>query len=716
MADATALQQQIFTAYDRLCKARQLTPRAAQRTMILAISEQALAAAEAATERPILVVEGPTGTGKTVAYLLGAIPIAQALGLKVVVATATVALQEQLIERDIPDLQQHTGLKFSVAIALGRSRFVCINHLQQYAGEAIAQPSLLPDLMSSAAIWHYRPTADDLTQVRQLYAHWQQQRWDGCRDSLDPPPSESLWQQLTTDSERCIGSRCSNAVGCPFRAAREGLHEADVIVANHDLVLANLAIDAGILPPLAKTLLIFDEGHHLANKAMRQFQGELPLQQFQKEVTQLAKWLAATGEELPTPTPALVQAIRELAPLADDSLNGSRHLLTALRSWSFDAAESSGGTQNTAPRERLQRMVAGELPDPLRQLAATLREPVQALARIATQLRSAVTETLDRDDLDPQKRSRLESALPATAIAGNRLSAALRLLDYSADADAEGDVPHARWFRDSGDELWLLASPITAAPLLQQQIWQQVGAAVITSATLTALGSFDRIARACGLTGERTRFLQLPSPFDYAQRATLTIAAMRSQPHQEAHFLSEVVAQLSERIDPKEGTLVLFTSHRMMQQVAEQLPPALREQLRVQGTQSKQRLLRDHQTAIDNGSGSTLFGVASFAEGIDLRGDYCRHVVIVRLPFSPPDSPIEATQADYLKRRGIDPFMRLTLPATSLKLIQACGRLLRTESDYGRVTILDRRLVTKAYGQQLLAALPPFRLDVEPLT
>jgi len=173
-----------------------------------------------------------------------------------------------------------------------------------------------------------------------------------------------------------------------------------------------------------------------------------------------------------------------------------------------------------------------------------------------------------------------------------------------------------------------------------------------------------------------------------------------------------LITHLEDLLDPAEATLVLFSSRRQMIAVADAVSADLRKRLLAQGDFSHAEIVRRHREAVDAGQGSVIFGLASFAEGLDLPGDYCRHVVIAKLPFAVPDNPLQSAQAEWLEARGFNPFKAMTLPDTSLRLIQACGRLLRTEQDSGRVTILDRRLVTKFYGRQLLDSLPPFRREI----
>jgi ATP-dependent DNA helicase DinG len=248
--------------------------------------------------------------------------------------------------------------------------------------------------------------------------------------------------------------------------------------------------------------------------------------------------------------------------------------------------------------------------------------------------------------------------------------------------------------------------------LLYEQLWQRCLAAVVTSATLAPMSDFATFRLRSGLP-EDSLWACLPSPFDYAGSASLTVPAMRSDPGNPAAHTQELIALLPGRLDADEATLVLFSSRQQMLAVFDGLPGTWRARILCQDDLPRVALLDEHRKRVDAGSGSVVFGLASMAEGVDLPGEYCSHVVIAKLPFPVPDSPMEAALAEWITSQGKNPFREIVLPDTALRLIQACGRLLRSEQDSGRITLMDRRVVTKSYGKQLLSALPPYRLVVE---
>jgi len=261
------------------------------------------------------------------------------------------------------------------------------------------------------------------------------------------------------------------------------------------------------------------------------------------------------------------------------------------------------------------------------------------------------------------------------------------------------------------DDIEVNASPILAASTLRRNLWQRAYGVLLCSATLTALGRFERLRSRAGLP-ENTHCQVVPSPFDYAKAGLLRVPDLKVEPSDSAAHSAAISAVLPELLEASQGSLVLFSSRRQMQEVFEALPVEFAERILLQGAKSKQKILEAHRERIENGQPSVLFGLASFAEGIDLPGALCEHVVIAKIPFAVPDEPVEATLAEWIKASGGNPFMQISVPDASLKLIQACGRLIRSENDSGTITLLDRRLLTRPYGKAILASLPPFRREL----
>lgn len=206
-----------------------------------------------------------------------------------------------------------------------------------------------------------------------------------------------------------------------------------------------------------------------------------------------------------------------------------------------------------------------------------------------------------------------------------------------------------------------------------------------------------------------SEYLRVMSPFDFQNKGRLLIPDMTAEPNQVEQHTKEIVAYLNDNIDVDGASLVLFSSRRQMEEVAQAVSDVIKDIMLIQGEQSKRVILDSHKARIDDGKGSLLFGLASFAEGVDLPGNYLTSVYIAKIPFAVPDDPVEATLAEWIQKRGGNPFMEITIPDASLRLVQATGRLLRSEKDAGDIHILDKRLKTKRYGSQLIQSLPPYR-------
>ena len=265
--------------------------------------------------------------------------------------------------------------------------------------------------------------------------------------------------------------------------------------------------------------------------------------------------------------------------------------------------------------------------------------------------------------------------------------------------------------RTDDEDLLLASAPIVAAEHLIERIWSHAFGAVLTSATLRSLGRFEPFLAAAGLP-EETVCAELPSPFDYPRLGVLRVPAMRSDGGDRDAHTAEVGRLLPDLVGSNQAALVLFTSWRQMRDVFEAMPRSLRDDILMQGQHSRQYILDSHRSRVDDGARSIIFGLASFGEGIDLPGGYVSHVIIVKLPFAVPDDPMALAQAEWVESRGGNAFMEVSVPEASLRLTQACGRLIRSEQDQGAITLLDRRIVSRRYGQAMLAALPPFSREI----
>ena len=695
-------KQIIQQAYSKFLAAKELKPRYGQKLMIAEIARTLGSITQDEEERRassshICVIEAGTGTGKTVAYLLAALPIAKAFNKRLVLATATVALQEQVVLKDLPELLRFSELNFQFRLAKGRGRYLCLAKLDKILSAEDDSPfiSLYEDEqsgISTAETKLYSTMMSDLSHGK----------WDGDRDNWEEEIEQPTWQRVTTDHRQCTGRKCSFVRNCAFFKAREELDDADCIVANHDLVLADLALGGGaILPAPEDTIYIFDEGHHLPEKALNHFAAHT-------RYRSTIRWLGQSEGQWPAIAEAVSDAsyFMQLAAPLEGTLKQVRSLLEA-HLYIVQSMTSEVDREQFSPRLRFPE---GIVPAELEALAVQLQSAFSELVLLLGKLNKELNVLLD-DDYPAVPRVDLENVLPVIATWLNRAEANLTLWTSYADTKVDKQFPYARWislleFNELSD-FELVSSPILASRALRKDLWSRCFGAVVTSATLAALNSFDRFKYRAG-TYDDSCYAVVPSPFDYQNKAELSVPEQAIEANKPQEHTDNIVTLLPGLLENTTGALVLFSSRKQMQEVFESLPRDFRKKLLMQGVESKQALVRKHKARIDEGKESVLFGLASFAEGVDLPGDYCSHVVIAKIPFAVPDDPIEAALAEWIEASGGNAFMQITVPDAAVRLVQACGRLLRTETDTGRVSILDKRLLTKRYGRALLDSLPPF--------
>jgi ATP-dependent DNA helicase DinG len=691
-----SIKETIQQGYRQFLKSRDLKPRLGQKQMIAAIANS-LGHSDA--DKRLAVIEAGTGTGKTVGYLLSALPIARAKEKTVVVATGTIALQEQLILKDIPDLLEACDWDYQVALVKGRGRYVCNMRLEQCLDAIKSKEAglfLFEDEMP------FNPNAQSEALYQELSAALGNNSWDGDRDAWDSRIPDADWQTLTVDHRQCTGRRCQFVDQCPFFKARAELEEADCIVANHDLVMADLALGGGaILPPPEDCIYIFDEGHRLGETAVKHFGAQC-------RINTTLNWLERLPKQLKGQTPIFEKdkTIIEMLPRIESGANEIMALLTTCY------PQFQAYLDNLEDDRQLYRFPQGDVGEGIRELAQNISALTSRWIGRVELLRDTLNEVLtDRDYAVPIPDIELfYQQVGSWLTKGENL---LALWDRLKQQLASHAVPIACWLRldDSGSgnlDIAINASPIQATEILREQLWGCCYGAVITSATLRSLGNFNTLKRETGIP-DSAQFLSVAGAFNYAEAATLSVPKDCIEGNAIYEHTDYITDNLADMVESRGGTLVLFSSRRQMDEVYDRLDTDLQQICLVQGKYSNREMVRLHKERVDQGKTSVLIGLASFAEGVDLPGDYCKHVIIAKLPFMVPDDPLHEALSEWIEDKGGNSFFDIALPIASLRLIQACGRLLRTESDTGTVSILDKRLITKRYGAQLIDALPPFR-------
>jgi ATP-dependent DNA helicase DinG len=408
--------------------------------------------------------------------------------------------------------------------------------------------------------------------------------------------------------------------------------------------------------------------------------------------------------------PGKLQALLGEAVVLSHALRASQLDVFAVLKQFRDKAETTNGRGDVSQYVFLRGVVEEGLCDMLRALSHDFNELAGRLGKVADILKECME--IDGGELD---RQQAEVWFPLFGSAHMRALSAMGCCLQFALQDERGIAPNARWltfYENTADmDIMLSASPVLAAAALEERLWDECFAAVLTSATLTALDSFDFLQKRCGLP-ESSSYHRIASPFTYFEAAKLRVPRTGFDPSNNAAHTQAIADLLPKLLTEKAGALVLFSSRRQMLDVLGLLPSAFRAQVLCQDDFTKQELLRLHRETVDRKQTSVIFGLASLAEGIDLPGDYCTHVVIAKIPFPVPTDPVDATLGEWVKEQGRNPFQEISIPEAALRLIQASGRLLRQESDTGTITILDERLVTKFYGKAILDSLPPYEREI----
>jgi ATP-dependent DNA helicase DinG len=619
--------------------------------------QMAEAVARALAEDTALLVEAGTGTGKTLAYLAPAI----ASGRRVVISTGTRTLQDQLANTDVPILERMLGRRVAAVTLKGVSNYLCRRKYQRAIVRGIATAS------ASAAL--------------ERIAAWVQDTESGDRGELAAlADGDAIWEEVTTDAEGRLGPRCPHYDSCFVTRARRRADEAELVLVNHHLFFADLALrgergGARVLP--AYEAVIFDEAHQLEEVITEHFGVALS----SVAIARLARDLR---EQLGARRGSKATFGRDGAA----ELMASQLELAAARLWRRAHDALCAGAPPTASR----------LPLPPEALTGDHGEAYLAVDTALEAIEAHATLRASEACADPDREEEAEHA-DSIARRARRHRDALALLAERPDDDL-GDF--AYWGQLRGERVFLGAAPIDVSHVLRERLLPQAPAVVLTSATISAGGDFSYTRERLGLDEEIADELSVDSPFDFGSQALLYVPRDLPEPASPT-FFAACAKRIAELAAITEGrALALFTSHRALRDVAARLRRDARFELLVQGEAPRGHLL-DAFRARD---GAILCATGSFWEGIDLPGDDLSLLVIDKLPFSPPGDPMAAARIRALERRDLDPFTAYQLPRAAIALKQGIGRLIRRRDDRGIAAVLDRRLVSRGYGKVLFDSLP----------
>jgi ATP-dependent DNA helicase DinG len=577
----------------------------------------------------VLICEAGTGTGKTFAYLVPALLSRR----KVLISTGTRNLQDQLFHRDLPLIRTALEIPVSTALLKGRANYLCRLRLAQVAEDAA---DLAPELRQQLA----------------LVRNWAQTTQSGDIAEVPLPEDAPIWPEVTSTIDNCLGTECAEFQRCHLVAARREAQAAEVVVVNHHVLCADMALkDEGLgeLLPGAECFVI-DEAHQLPDTASSFFGISLSSRQLHDFVvdSESAAYSEAQGV---VELPRRVKAVQRATADVRISLGGD--------------ADRRGHWRELADNVEVQR----------------------ALAELAHKLQ-AVAEALNA--LEGHGKN-----LDACQVRAATLLARLKTLLAAEPADA------VRWFETNGRGFRLHQTPLSVADVLQKHI-RQVGTAwIFTSATLAVGERFDHFAHQIGIENAQTA--RWESPFDYAKQALWFVPRGLPQPS-EPEYNQHVIALAREVIGYSRGrAFLLFTSYRALHETAAGLKGQFDYPLLIQGSAPRAELLARFREL----GNAVLLGTASFWEGVDVRGEALSCVLIDRLPFASPGDPVLAARIDALRQRGGNPFQDYQLPQAVIALKQGAGRLIRDQRDRGVLVVCDPRLLARSYGHTFLASLPP---------
>lgn len=643
-----------------------------------------------------LVAEAGTGIGKTFAYLVPAL----LSGARILISTGTRNLQDQLFGRDLPELSRLLGTRVDVALLKGRANYVCWHHLQRNLEQGRFA------------------RREDIAQLHRI------QRFavaseTGDRSGFPGVPEESpVWAMATSTRENCLGQDCPELARCFLFKARQAAQRADLVVVNHHLFCADLALrDEGVgdLLPTADAL-IFDEAHQLPEIATQFFGASVSsrrLLDFARDTLRVGHADARDAADWTALSQGIEQAVRELrleagppARLDAGGLAGRASLLGAIEACERRVAECAAALDSAAERSRDLERCAGRATELVAQISAW---------RSAASRRSDPGEGLGTGSEEARvvRPDDAVSRQEAAAQSADAVSKEAAVADPDAAISEEAAAaqpadPVVVWAEVHASGVTLHATPLSIATVFRRHVQARPRGWVFLSATLSVGGDFGHFVATMGLEDARRRAWE--SPFDFATQGLLYVPEGLGEPSGPG-FAERMFEACWPLVEANRGrAFLLCTTLRMVDRLASLAADAIAGsstglELLVQGSASRAELIDRFRRE----TAPVLIGSASFWEGVDVPGDQLSLVVIDKLPFAPPDDPVLRARTELLRRAGDDPFRAMQLPMAAMALKQGAGRLIRSERDRGLLVVCDVRLAERRYGRWLLRSLPPFR-------
>ena len=590
-------------------------------------------------DRHHLCVEAGTGTGKTLAYLLPCIFSSR----RIIISTCTKNLQEQIFFKDLPFLENALGRKLSACCVKGRGNYLCLKKLAEIDGEGSLFSRRDPEYLDMIRAWARETETGDRAELKEL------------------PDELVLWQQLDARRETCTGQKCPDFEACFVTRVRQRALESDIVIVNHHLFFADLALRQGdfgsVLPDYS--VVVFDEAHELEDIVTQYF--GIMVSSYRLE--EFARDTSRTMTELGASSAHLEDQIARLTVCSGEFFSAFR------------------GKEGRFPLRELGEGLG------LRRGPQRADPPGEPYRRLLSQL------------------SVIKAALESLPVQSDMLDAlqrrCLELHDDLVAVLESGSTEHVYWYDVRGRGVFLWASPIQIASILAERLFARVDTVILTSATLSTGGNFRFIRSRLGLGA--CEELILGSHFDFAKQAIFYVPREIPEPREEG-WAAQACVELERILEASRGrAFVLFTSYAQMQMLYRTLQPRLPYPMFIQGEKSKSGLIE----AFRKTPGAVLFATASFWQGVDVQGEQLSCVVIDKLPFSVPSDPVVAARIRHLNETGGNAFYDYQIPEAIILLKQGLGRLIRSRADRGILALLDKRILTKSYGTTFLESLPP---------
>lgn len=592
-------------------------------------------------------------------------------------------------------------------VALGRNRYLCRRDVETVA--VGSPPARSEDTLFDSQEPVEKVSGADAELLERMIENYDNKSWDGVMDNW-PVKGEviasTLWNKVNCKSGTCTKRICPYFEECAFHNARKTLDTIDVIIANHALTMTSLANGGNVLPPAEDAIWVIDEAHHIPKQFRSSFEQKVTIEgslSWLKKVSQAVSKLSMVhGQEI---SQSIVKDGKEL----DDVVKGCVEELRSVT----DMLLANCNFSSDYSQEQIYRFKDGLLPSVLDTSLSNLSTLSGKINRCVSAHTSKLQESLEKRKIPSTP------AIEKILSESNRLQAHTEsfadMWQMFTKIEQKGSAI-AKWVSCGGNgrpDLSFNAVPISVGKELEDTLWSKAAGAVLTSATVTSLGNFDRFMLEAGLSAnDGTQYCRVSSPFDYQKQAKLIIPPMKVEPtakNEEQHTL-EIVHFTGQMAQKHKAILMLFTSYRQLNRYIELVSPELKADMLIQGQDTRPNLIRRHKERIDNGLKSILVGVASLGEGLDLPREYLTCVGIAKIPFANFKEPVDEAESEFISKNGGNPFFELSLPEASAKLIQQVGRLIRSADCSGEVLIFDRRLSSKKYGAQLIDSLPPFTL------